>query len=58
MHRRMQYYCCSMAVMMATGYLNFSQEEVSTGLTEYYRIMLSYYIYDVLPKFRDELKQL
>lgn len=43
MHRRMQYYCYSMAVMMATGYLNFSEEEISTELTEYYRIMLSYY---------------
>ena len=43
MHRRMQYYCYSMAVMMATGYLNFSQEEIRTELTEYYRIMLSYY---------------
>ena len=32
-----------MAVMMATGYLNFSEEEISTELTEYYRIMLSYY---------------
>ena len=43
MHRRMQYYSYSMAVMMATGYLNFSEEEISTELTEYYRIMLSYY---------------
>ena len=43
MHRRMQYYCYSMAVMMATGYLNFSEEEVSRELTEYYRIILSYY---------------
>lgn len=43
MHRRMQYYSYFMAVMMATGYLNFSEEEISTELTEYYRIMLSYY---------------
>lgn len=43
MHRRMQYYCYSMAVMMATGYLNFSEEEISQELTEYYRIILSYY---------------
>lgn len=43
MHRRMQYYCYSMAVMMATGYLNFSEEEISKELTEYYRIILSYY---------------
>lgn len=43
MHRRMQYYSYSMAVMMATGYLNFSEEEVSRELTEYYRIILSYY---------------
>ena len=43
MHRRMQYYCYSMAVMMATGYLNFSEEEISEELTEYYRIILSYY---------------
>lgn len=43
MYRRMQYYCYSMAVMMATGYLNFSEEEVSRELTEYYRIILSYY---------------
>lgn len=43
MHRRMQYYCYSMAVMMATGYLDFSEEEISRELTEYYRIILSYY---------------
>lgn len=43
MHRRMQYYCYSMAVMMATGYLNFSEEEIGEELTEYYRIILSYY---------------
>lgn len=43
MHRRMQYYSYSMAVMLATGYLNFSQEEISRELTEYYRIILSYY---------------
>lgn len=43
MHRRMQYYCYSMAVMMATGYLDFSEKEISEELTEYYRIILSYY---------------
>lgn len=43
MHRRMQYYCYSMAVMMATGYLDFSEDEISEELTEYYRIILSYY---------------
>ena len=43
MHRRMQYYCYSMAVMIATGYINFSEEEISRELTEYYRIILSYY---------------
>ena len=32
-----------MAVMMATGYLDFSEEEISRELTEYYRIILSYY---------------
>lgn len=43
LHRRMQYYSYSMAVMMATGYLDFQEEELSRELTEYYRIMLSYY---------------
>lgn len=43
LHRRMEYYCYSMAVMMATGYLDFSAEEISRELTEYYRIVLSYY---------------
>ena len=43
MHRRMQYYCYSMAVMMATGYLHFTEEEISRELTDYYRIILSYY---------------
>lgn len=43
MHRRMQYYSYSMAVMMATGYLEFSKQQVSRELTEYYRIILSYY---------------
>ena len=43
LHRRMQYYSYSMAVMMATGYLDFREEELSRELTEYYRIMLSYY---------------
>ena len=43
LHRRMVYYCYSMAVMMATGYLEFSEEEIDRELTEYYRIVLSYY---------------
>lgn len=43
MHRRMQYYCYSMAVMMATGYLNFTEKEIDEELTKYYRIILSYY---------------
>lgn len=43
MHRRMQYYSYSMAVMMATGYLSFTQEQISQELTDYYRIILSYY---------------
>lgn len=43
MHRRMQYYSYSMAVMMATDYLEFSEQQVSRELTEYYRIILSYY---------------
>lgn len=43
MHRRMQYYCYSMAVMMATSYLNFSEENLNEELTEYYCIILSYY---------------
>lgn len=43
MHRRMQYYCYSLAVMIATGYLDFTEEEISEELTEYYRIILSYY---------------
>lgn len=43
MHRQMQYYSYSMAVMMATGYLSFTQEEISHELTQYYRIILSYY---------------
>ncbi len=43
LHRRMVYYCYSMAVMMATGYLEFSEEEIDRELTEYYRIVLTYY---------------
>jgi AcrR family transcriptional regulator len=43
MHRRMQYYCYSMAVMMATCYLQFTEKEINEELTEYYRIILSYY---------------
>ena len=43
LHRRMEYYCYSMAVMMATGYLEFSEQQVGQELTEYYRIILSYY---------------
>ena len=43
MHRRMQYYCYSMAVMMATGYLDFTEAQIGGELTEYYRIVLSYY---------------
>ena len=41
MHRRMQYYCYSMAVMLAAGYLDFSEEEVGREeLTEYTSIIL------------------
>ena len=43
LHRRMQYYCYSLAVMTATGYIDLSEEEIGRELTEYYRIMLSYY---------------
>jgi AcrR family transcriptional regulator len=43
MHRRMQYYCYSMGVMIATGYLDFSEEEISKELTEFYSIILRYY---------------
>ena len=43
LHRRMEYYCYSMAVMMATGYLDFSERQIEQELTEYYRIILSYY---------------
>lgn len=43
LHRRMEYHCYSMAVMMATGYLEFSEQQVEQELTEYYRIVLSYY---------------
>lgn len=43
LHRRMEYYCYSLAVMMATEYLDFSEEQLSRELSEYYRIILSYY---------------
>ena len=45
----MQYYSHFMAVMMATGYLNFQEEELGRELTEYYRIMLSYYGTNLAP---------
>lgn len=34
---------------MVTGYLNFREEELSRDLTEYYRIMLSYYGTELAP---------
>lgn len=43
MHRRMQYYCYSIGVMLATGYLDFSEEAIDRELTEFYSIILRYY---------------
>ena len=43
MHRRMQYYCYGLGVMIATGYRTMEQEEIDRELTEFYSILLRHY---------------
>lgn len=43
MHRRMQFQCYAMGVMMATDYLELSEEQIGRELTDFYRIMLRHY---------------
>lgn len=43
MHRRMQYHCYGLGVMIATGYHTMSDEEISGELSEFYAIMLRHY---------------
>lgn len=49
MHRQMQYYTYALAVMIATGYRAFSEEEMDRELTDMFGIMLRHY-----KKIRDE----
>ena len=43
MHRRMQYYCYGLGVMIATGYRAMGQEEMEEELTAFYSILLRHY---------------
>ena len=43
LHKKMQYYTYSMAVMIATGYRDISEEEMDWELTDIFRIMLRHY---------------
>lgn len=43
MHRQMQYHCYALGVMIATDYLDLSDEEMGRELTEFYQIMLRHY---------------
>ena len=43
LHKKMQYYTYSMAVMIATGYRNISEEEMDRELTDIFKIMLRHY---------------
>ena len=43
MHRRMQYYCYGLGVMIATGYRDMSAEEIDRELTDIFVILLRHY---------------
>ena len=43
LHKKMQYYTYSMAVMIATGYRNISEEEMDRELTDIFKIILRHY---------------
>ena len=43
LHRRMQFQCYALGVMMATDYLEMSPDQISRELTDFYRIMLRHY---------------
>ena len=43
LHKKMQYYTYAMAVMIATGYRNISEDEMDRELTDIFKIMLRHY---------------
>ncbi|MDY5252161.1 MAG: TetR/AcrR family transcriptional regulator [Erysipelotrichaceae bacterium] len=43
LHQRMQIYCYSLGVMIATDYQEYSYDQINTELSHIFRIMLSYY---------------
>ena len=43
MHRRMQYYCYGIGVMIATGYRTMDHQEIEEELTAFYSILLRHY---------------
>lgn len=43
LHKKMQYYTYAMAVMIAIGYRNISEDEMDRELTDIFKIMLRHY---------------
>ena len=43
LHKKMQYYAYAMAVMIATGYRNISEDEMDRELTDIFKIMHRHY---------------
>ena len=43
LHQRMQMYCYSLGVMIATNYQEYSYEQIDAELSNIFRIMLLYY---------------
>lgn len=43
MHKKMQYYCYSLGVMIASNYLDLSEQDLDKELSEIFKILLKYY---------------
>lgn len=43
MHKKMQYYCYSLGVMIASNYLELNENQISQELSEIFKILLKYY---------------
>lgn len=43
MHKKMQYYCYSLGVMIASNYLELNENQINQELSEFFKILLKYY---------------
>ena len=41
--KKMQYYCYSLGVMIASNYLELNENQINQELSEFFKILLKYY---------------